>query len=122
MMDHRTADGDVFIPIAPVIWQTLGDTLWSFGNHEEMQVTPSLNYQPCVFAPFISFLNEEIRSKARPHERAGWNLPIPLSVSTYGEIEAGSLRHDIGVFLKLRIAPIHIAVQTALALLMAAVP
>ena len=57
---HRTADGDVFIAIAPVIWQTLDDTLWSFGNHEEMKVTPSLDHQPCVFAPCVGFLDEEV--------------------------------------------------------------
>jgi hypothetical protein len=56
----RTADSDVFIAIAPVSWQTLSDTLWSFGNHKEMKVTPSMDHQPCVFAPFISFLNEEV--------------------------------------------------------------
>lgn len=87
-----------------------------------MQVTPSLDHQPCVFAPCVGFLDEEIRSEACPHERAGWDLPVPLSVSTYGEIETGGLRHDIGVFLKLRIAPIHLTVQTALALLMVSVP
>ncbi len=32
------------------------------------------------------------------------------------------LMHDVGVLLKLRIAPIHIAMLTALALLMASMP
>jgi hypothetical protein len=38
----------------------LGDTLWSFGNHEEMKVIPTMNHQPCVFAPSVGFLDEEI--------------------------------------------------------------
>ena len=87
-----------------------------------MKVAPSMDHQPCVFAPSVSVFNKEVRSEACPHERTGWDLPVPLSVSTYGEIETGCLRHDIGVFLKLRIAPIHIAVLTALAFLMATMP
>lgn len=41
---------------------------------------------------------------------------------TDGEVERGGLRHDMGVLLKLRIAPEHITMLTALALLVASVP
>ena len=41
---------------------------------------------------------------------------------TDGQIEAGSLGHDVGVLLELRIAPKHITVLATLALFVAAVP
>jgi len=80
-----------------------------------------VHYCDCKGTTKLQLL-QRVFQRMLTHERAGWDLPVPLSVSTYGEIEAGSLRHDIGVFLKLRITSIHIAVQTALALLMAAMP
>ena len=119
---HRAADGHILIAVTPILWQTLCDTLWSLRNHVEMEVTPSLYHQPCIFPPFVRFLDEEIRGEARPHERTRRNLPVTLSVSSYGKIERRGLRHVIGVFLELRIAPEHIAVLTALTLLMASVP
>ena len=119
---HRAADGHVLVAHSPVLWQTLSNTLWSLRNHVEMEVAPSFDHQPCIFSPFICFLDEEIRGEARPHERTRRNLPVALSVSAYGKIERGGLRHDIGVLLKLRITPEHIAMLTALALLMASMP
>ena len=119
---HRAADGHILIAVTPILWQTLCNTLWSLRNHVEMEVTPSLYHQPCIFPPFVRFLNEEIRGEARPHERTRWNLPVTLSVSADGKIERGGLRYDIGVLLKLRIATEHVAMQAALALPVAAVP
>ena len=53
----------------------------------------------------------------RAKQRLTYNFLV-----TDGEVERGRLRHDIGVLLKLRIAPEHIAVLAAFALLMASVP
>ena len=119
---HRATDGHVLVAHSPILGQTLSDTLWSLRNHVEMEITPSFYHQPCIFSPFVCFLDEEIRGESRPHERTRRNLPVTLPVSSYGKIERRRLRHDIGVLLKLRIAPEHIAVLTALALLMASVP
>lgn len=38
---HRAANGDVFVTISPILWQTLSNTFWSLRNHEEMQVISS---------------------------------------------------------------------------------
>lgn len=119
---HRAADGHIFVAHSPILWQTMSDTFWSLRNHIEVQVTPSFYHQPCLFAPFVRFLDEEIRGEASPHERTRRHLPVALSVSADGKIERGGLRHDIRVLLKLRIAPEHIAMQAALALLVASMP
>lgn len=57
---HGAADGHILIAFAPVLWQTLSDTLRSLRNHVEMEVTTSFDHQPRIFTPFISFLDEEI--------------------------------------------------------------
>ena len=118
----RAADSHVLIAVAPVSWQTLDDTLRTLRDHIEMQVAPTPHHQPSLVAPLICLLDEEIRGEARPHERARRYLPVALAVAAYGQVEAGCLRHDISVLLKLRIAPEHIAMLAALALLMAAMP
>ena len=119
---HRTADGDVFITVTPIFWQTLENPLRPFCDHEEVQVTAPVNHQPCIFSPLVSFLDEEVRREACPHQRTRRHFPVPAAVTTDGQIKAGGLGHDVGVFLELRIAPKHIAVLAALALLVAAVP
>ena len=119
---HRTADGDVFIAVTPIFWQALENPLRSLRNHEEVQVAASVNHQPGFFAPLVSFLDEEVRREASPHQCTRRYFPVPAAVTTDGKIEAGGLGHDVGVLLKLRIAPKHIAVLAALALLVASVP
>ena len=119
---YRAADGHVFIAVAPVLGQTLSDTLGPLRDHIEAEVAPPAHHQPSLFAPKVCLLDEEVRCEAGPHERTRRNLPVSLSVASYGQVEAGCLRHDIRVLLKLRIAPEHIAMQATLALLMAAMP
>ena len=119
---HRTADSDILIAIAPVFGQALPNPLGAFCHDVEMQVAPSLYHQPCLFAPFVGILDKEIRCEASPHQRAGRHFPVSATVSADGEVERSSLRHDIGVLLKLRITPEHITMLTALALLVASVP
>ena len=119
---YRAADGHVFIAVAPVSWQTLSDTLGPLRDHIEAEVAPTPHHQPSLFAPLICLLDEEVRCEAGPHERTRRNLPVSLSVASYGQVEAGCLRHDIRVLIKLRIAPEHIAMLATLALLMAAMP
>ena len=49
--------------IAPIIGQTMCNTLWSLRNHVEMEVTPTANHQPSFFAPSVGFPDEEIKVK-----------------------------------------------------------
>ena len=57
---HRAADGDIFIAIAPILWQTTGYPLWPLGDDVEVQVTPTLNHQPSFFAPSITLIDKEV--------------------------------------------------------------
>ena len=119
---HCAGDSHVIVARTPILGQTLENPLWSFGNDVEMQVAPAVNHQPRFLAPLVSLFDEEVAGEARPHQRTRRYLPIPTAVTTDGKIERCRLRHDIGVLLKLRVAPKHVAVPTALALLMATVP
>jgi hypothetical protein len=57
---HRTTDSHILVPIAPILWQTLGDTFWSLRNHVKKEVTPSFYHQPSIFSPTVRFFDEEI--------------------------------------------------------------
>ena len=113
----RAADGDVFVAVAPILRQILENPFWAFHDHEEMKVIASLYHYPSIFAPRIGIFDEEVQGEACPHVGSRRDLPVTLSVTSYGQIETGRLRHDIGFLFELRITPIHIAVLAALSLL-----
>jgi len=45
----------------------LDNPFGSLCDHEEVQVAASVNHQPGIFAPLVSFLDEEVRREASPH-------------------------------------------------------
>jgi len=118
----RAADGHVRISFAPVFGQGLQDAFRPLGDNVEKQVTPSTYHQPCIRAPLIGLLDKEVGGEARPHQCARRHLELSLSALAYGQVEGGRLADFVRVLVKFRIAPKHVAVLAALALLMASVP
>ena len=61
---HGTTNRHIVIPISPVRWQTLLQSLYPLRYEHKVKVLPYPHHFPCFSTPSICIFNKKIGSKA----------------------------------------------------------
>ena len=116
------ADRYILEAVAPVIRQSDLEALYSFCDDTKVLIAPLPDIAPCLGAPPVGFFDKEIGRHARIDRALFLHRIASVALAPDRKIEARCLAHDVAVLLIHRISAEHIAVQTALADFVTAVP
>ena len=121
---HRTSHNDIVVAIAPVVGHTFHETVDTFGEEKEPEVTPLLHHAPAFRPPLVRVFQEEIGGKAGEDNLATLNLPRLVAFPLHRQVEIARLaalttRHLAAVHL---ILAVNIAIFAPRANLGASMP
>ena len=118
----RDLKHDVLVSVAPVGRQVVADAPRPLGEDAEHDVGTLSDHRPCLVAPGIRLLDEEVRGKPDQQLHAGRDLEAPVTPTLQRHVEVGVAGHLRGVDAAHTVEEVHVAMLASLAHLMAAVP
>ena len=100
----RASNQHIVVAIAPIIRDTLRETVDALGEEIEHAVTPLAHHAPAVRPPFVGIFQEEIRGETSEDHLARRQLVRLVTLALDREVERGRFPGDIASYL----APVHL--------------
>ena len=118
-----TANMNIIVPTAPVFGDTFLKAVDALCYDKKCHIWALLYHLPALTAPFVGVLDKKIRGKAGVYYAAlRRHFVGAVLIALCGQVKGLILYYPAAVLVKLRVAPVYIAVKAARAEFFTAVP
>ena len=118
----RDLKHDVLVSVAPIGRKMVADAPSPLREDSEHDIGALSDHRPCLVAPGVRLLDEEVRGKPDQQLHAGGDLEASVTPTLQRHVEVGVAGHLRGIDAAHPVEEVHIAMLAPLAHLMAAMP
>lgn len=118
----RDLKHDVLVSVVPIGRQMVADARRPLGKDAKYDIGTLSDHRPCLVAPGVRLLDEEVRGKPDQKFHAGRELEASVTPTLQRHVEVGVAGHLRGVDAAHTVEEEHVAMLASLANLMAAMP
>ena len=119
---RRDLEHDVLVAVAPIGRKMVADAPRPLGEDAEHDIGALSDHTPCLVAPGVRLLDEEVRGEPDQQLHAGGDLEASVTPTLQRHVEVGVAGHLRGVDAAHPVEEVHVAMLASLAHLMAAMP
>ena len=118
----RDLKHDVLVSVAPIGRKMVADAPSPLREDSEHDIGALSDHRPCLVAPGVRLLDEEVRGKPDQQLHAGGDLEASVTPTLQRHVEVGVAGHLRGVDAAHTVEEVHVAMLASFAHLMAAMP
>ena len=90
-------------------------TVYAFGNHQEVQVAAFSDHIPCLASPFVGIFDKEVGSETGINLRACRYFVFAIAFPLHGHTKRIRFSDDGAVDVIFRIAAVDVAISASFA-------